>query len=917
MRFDNVFLGLGDELCDVTLPARDLLPENDGKDLSDNALLYVVLIRPRSLNAWLGLELGSGLTPASGQALQGVLQVASIQRNPQSEYLGFQCSKSQAVKLLFTFKTSEPAFAEWVANSPQSVNGAALGMPAAGQARTASLNIDAITAILDQKKVVRRPLKIEIAPLTIPADFPGVVAIDLGNVNTTIACLERNKTLHSDVSVIDPRPKNVPTAKPVPTALRVLSSTIAPAMASMPGNAVPTPMAAVASAKLPSVNPLTASAPPLAATGPTDSLLRTQGARSQGNAPAIPPRAAVHPEAAMRTAPPLAQAATPPGNAGPVDPMTLADAAEFHCLIGEDALRDPQRQRHVVLGAKRMLMDQPQQHGFALNMDRGSLVCHRRLLAELFLTETLRGFAKRTRQFPKRVVLTCPTTFAPKEHANLCLAVERAMSRARGGVPSAATANSAAKHIDAVVDEATAAAFYFIYRDFISQEGGVPGFTYELCKGGYILVVDCGGGTTDIALVNVKLGAGQSVMLEVIGRAGHRSFGGDYITKQLFSLLKAKMLATDPRFGYVVTSPGNRDWREFLRVNRQKLDEQLPTRFDPRKWQDHDNDRRRDATRLLWQLAEDFKLTLSSPTLAGEGEDTAPRRIDANTDVSYANVDAFRQLDARLPPTLAAALGVAENAIRELQVSRQELNLLIQDEAKKTVAYANHLVRRLQDKYLLAADGEVQAPPAIDRVYLVGNGSLYPFVGELFRQRAGGLAVPFVALEDGGAGEKSQSIMARVEPEDMKAAVVKGALLAQAVRVHGLNVDVQWDRELINKLPFDIVHLGVGYVNGYLPLYTEGTRYEDCVGKEFNQTPPAIGSPEVRAITLHKRWPGDQANRDSPLGTATFKSPVSGQLKLDFREKRFWLTAVQSEECVPVVAPPEPDPLGPVQSGEL
>lgn len=113
------------------------------------------------------------------------------------------------------------------------------------------------------------------------------------------------------------------------------------------------------------------------------------------------------------------------------------------------------------------------------------------------------------------------------------------------------------------------------------------------------------------------------------------------------------------------------------------------------------------------------------------------------------------------------------------------------------------------------------------------------------------------------------------------------------------------------------MHLGVGYANGYLPLYTEGTRYEDCVGKEFHQTPPAVGSPEVREITLHKLWPGDQANRDSPLGTATFKSPVSGQLKLDFREKRFWLTAVQSEECVPVVPPPEPDPLGPVQSGEL
>jgi molecular chaperone DnaK (HSP70) len=71
----------------------------------------------------------------------------------------------------------------------------------------------------------------------------------------------------------------------------------------------------------------------------------------------------------------------------------------------------------------------------------------------------------------------------------------------------------------------------------------MPAFRYLYPNGMHMLLYDCGGGTTDLALVRVEARGAGEVDIRVLGRAGHRQFGGDFITLQVFRLLKAKLAA--------------------------------------------------------------------------------------------------------------------------------------------------------------------------------------------------------------------------------------------------------------------------------------------------------------------------------------------------------------------------------------
>jgi molecular chaperone DnaK (HSP70) len=94
-----------------------------------------------------------------------------------------------------------------------------------------------------------------------------------------------------------------------------------------------------------------------------------------------------------------------------------------------------------------------------------------------------------------------------------------------------------------VIDEASAAAFYFAYRDFINGPGQFPAFRYLYPSGMHMLLYDCGGGTTDLSLVRLEGADEDHLKISVLGRAGHRTFGGDFITEQVFRLLKMKLAA--------------------------------------------------------------------------------------------------------------------------------------------------------------------------------------------------------------------------------------------------------------------------------------------------------------------------------------------------------------------------------------
>ena len=169
--------------------------------------------------------------------------------------------------------------------------------------------------------------------------------------------------------------------------------------------------------------------------------------------------------------------------------------------------------------------------------------------------------------------MTYPTTYSPRELEQLREIVQRAWLRMQSRLQSLEYAQEEPPDADPVldalcrslqqsihqrqignepgedplirlmVDEASAAAFFFLYRRIFEEPGGLPRFRYLYPNGLNMLLYDCGGGTTDIALVKAGFDAEAADLLRisVLARSGLRGFGGDDITRAVCRLLKSKI----------------------------------------------------------------------------------------------------------------------------------------------------------------------------------------------------------------------------------------------------------------------------------------------------------------------------------------------------------------------------------------
>lgn len=138
-------------------------------------------------------------------------------------------------------------------------------------------------------------------------------------------------------------------------------------------------------------------------------------------------------------------------------------------------------------------------------------------------------FARATSAWPPDLALTYPTTYSPRELRQVVRAAARGWLRAmsqpqtfdptaepnedeqleslgvavREWLSSSDTISPAdCPLIGLTLDEATAAAFFHIYRRVFEHRGGLVRFRYEHPEGLRLLLIDCGGGTTDVALVH-------------------------------------------------------------------------------------------------------------------------------------------------------------------------------------------------------------------------------------------------------------------------------------------------------------------------------------------------------------------------------------------------------------------------------
>jgi molecular chaperone DnaK (HSP70) len=575
---------------------------------------------------------------------------------------------------------------------------------------------------------------------------------------------------------------------------------------------------------------------------------------------------------------------------------------QYESVIGSDALKDADA-GWLVLGAKRLLSDR--KAGAARD---NSVVLGDRIHqipaedpAEVFISRMLQGMFFHRQCRPQSVAVTCPTTFTVSEVARLKRTVARAFLRATGGKPEQAGAERIDSFVPLVIDEASAAAFYFAYRDFIVGPGQMPAFRYLYPNGLHMLLYDCGGGTTDMALVRIEATSAGEVDIRVLGRTGHRRFGGDFITWQVFRLLKAKLAALKGQIPDVPKATAK--IAEFLDAQYAAIDRAVPTTFDLGQQQNEDTRIRRDTTLHLWQLAESLKVRLSAPGIREV-------RPDAATD--HANED-------ELLNRVIARVGTPEgmepiDVVSAISISRQEVDALIDREIDETIGYANDLVRSgmetLTDEWARAGREPPLEVPEVDRVYIVGNASRYPRVRERLLDPEHGLHVRYI-----------EERLADVRPEDLKNSVAKGAIVALRMRDMDMMVQVSWDTDFMFKLPFDMV--GESFAQaGDSVVFSRGEPYS----KELRAwreiaLDPRSGRPTTQRIRLDRRWPGETVAE--PYVLFEFDEPVAGRFVIRYDEERGAFVMHPdhkkgAEEMLAVAEPFEQAPyLAPPQSGRI
>lgn len=537
--------------------------------------------------------------------------------------------------------------------------------------------------------------------------------------------------------------------------------------------------------------------------------------------------------------------------------------------------------------------------------------------AELFLARLVQEFHASGGEQPRQIAgplsvddadggttcglaVTCPTTFSEREILNLRRAVYSGWRRVLGGANYKFPPKNMDQVIEQVIDEASAAAMFYIYRDFVCGPGQARGFRYLYPDGINLLVYDCGGGTTDIALVHVSAvyrgdeDRVSQLLIEVIGRTGHRGFGGDDVTKAVFAVLKARAAA---RLSKTLKLPAATEPVKVAAAIKDQADainKAFPTTFDPAAVDKPTTREKAAAVLELWHAAERIKAALeTAPEKKGEEALT----LEAETVKHFA--------EAVGKPTTEINL-----ALKEAVVTRGEVDAIVRDSVVSTFERANNLIRRkLRPAGADGPGGEVH------KVYVLGNASRYPLIRDGL---ANELDVAFLT----GDGDIPGRLV--FELENLKGAVARGAVAALRMRRAVDGVEMRYDNSLIKKLPFDIWLTDRGKYEQR--LYREGELYDELEPKEIDPPDVTGAGDELstgRTLFLDRQWPDEP--KPHTYQTFHFPTGLVGPIQVDYHRDEDAGTAYFRMTDTGVHPPytaisdetPEVEYVSPPQSGKL
>ncbi|MCZ2342471.1 MAG: hypothetical protein LC104_11860 [Bacteroidales bacterium] len=510
------------------------------------------------------------------------------------------------------------------------------------------------------------------------------------------------------------------------------------------------------------------------------------------------------------------------------------------------------------------------------------ILLQNRVPAELLACRMLEKFRTASRSWPGELVVTYPTTFTPREIDRLCQAVERGWLRMnnqpqRSGITTPPDDMALAELVSATqarlqlggsddaapgairmrLDEATAAAFFFLFRRVFESPGGLQRFRYLHPQGLNLLLYDLGGGTTDIALVRATSDHNRHLRVGVLGRTGMRGFGGDDMTRIVARLLKGKLLMellrargkTPP--AAPTRNPDPAAARAAIEQWLRKLadldpnDLFVPTRFTPGSV-DPDSRMRQRCAIELFRFAETLKRELAQ----GGGKDGGSAKFSEGI---VKNRDTlFDPLFKGIPDVQVAAL---QAQLHNLTLHRWEVDALL-DGPNPSAGFGSAregLITRSIQKCNGLIDEVLRRRPAehgqpeeeVDWVVISGNAARYPLVREQL----------IAKLEIDNVKERLT-----LDEDNLKFAVAKGAaIFLMTTRTPGLQVVIETATDLSACLPFDVGFYDLSQ-GQHINLYREQDRYVDLRPKPVPVHVMGHGDGnEKRSFFLERRFPGDEA----------------------------------------------------------
>jgi len=487
-----------------------------------------------------------------------------------------------------------------------------------------------------------------------------------------------------------------------------------------------------------------------------------------------------------------------------------------------------------------------------------------------------------------RVVVTFPTTLVPTARARLRAIVADALGLGRP------------QYVRMDYDEAVSSALFFVLKGISGNRNAgieafqararlVPGRPYPTWRQN-VLVIDVGGGTTDIALLKVELTdetptpparegdepevTGRTFVLrpQVLGTTGHPQLGGDLLTLRMFYWLKAAIAdaigaagpgSPGPAPGFAARVIKSRNREPVPPSVRQALRDLVPTHAEG------SGQGPRPAHPTVRPLS---KSSAAFETLWVEMENAKSTEVAADDPRYQLREDLARELPADVP--WAADLAAVDCAT--VRLSHDDFGRLIRPIITAVAGLAAGLVRRL------LGDDPGQR---LDAVALCGRTTGMPevrkIVMEVLGRELGGTAGGRRPIEWDPAG-------VTVEPTYSKHAASIGACWAHAkatvteledgdtdAGVHVLRVK---PNDLTPALPADFGLAGTDPESTAVPWLRAGQPFD--MADQTGRRPAVLFTrsqwrPLDQLLCLHRLLPAPVMDKFKSLEWATYNHTIA------------------------------------------